>query len=389
MVLTMVALVALIGIVGLAIDFGFAYDYKQRAQIAADAAAIAAALDPDDFKNAGRELAKANEFLHVPDGNEEDDCQNYNRQQVCINHPPKEGDYAGDNNYYEAVIMQPHPTFLLGIVGTNTLGIKARAVSIAGGGCGSGSVTCVQVGSVEIKNSRQLRAEQCNLYFNSSLKCDGQLLANLVEVYTTASVDDDGCNYKGIAQEASRVDVRPESPPFPTCDEICSLRVSKGLTPCDPPHTSEFKCTNTSTIKPGCYNKGISVEPGGGKQCTFAPGDFYIKGKFEIKKTSGSVADIEGSSFYIENGGDNAYVNIAEGVKMNMVTRKGGDYNDEILFYLKPGAGQEFHITDGSRTDLTGKIIAMGAYFESDGNTYFYPAGGGGAGVSDECLLVE
>jgi Putative Flp pilus-assembly TadE/G-like len=125
MVLICLAIVTIMGIVGLVADVGSLQAQKQRMQTAADSAALAAAqeLNYGDSASAGKADAASNGFTNGQNG-----------IVVKINNPPLSGPNAGKPGYIEAIVSRPEPTFFLRVLGLTTITLKARAVSAVGDG---------------------------------------------------------------------------------------------------------------------------------------------------------------------------------------------------------------------------------------------------------------
>jgi len=94
-VVIILAVVAMIGFVALAVDGGRVFAEKRQAQNAADAAAFAAAMaavEEKDPQTAALEQAALNDY------------ETAGATRVSVYHPPVEGPYTGDDQYYQVVI---------------------------------------------------------------------------------------------------------------------------------------------------------------------------------------------------------------------------------------------------------------------------------------------
>jgi hypothetical protein len=162
LVLTAICMTVLMGFLGLGIDVGLLFQARQRVQTAADAAAIAAALDylyngsATTAQAAGQAAATANGFTNGSNG-----------VQVTINVPPASGpDQSG--NFAEAVITDPSPTNFMPLFGFSTITVAGRAVAgqpEAGNACiwlmaTSGTALSVQ-------GSYDFNLPNCGIYVNS------------------------------------------------------------------------------------------------------------------------------------------------------------------------------------------------------------------------------
>src|SRR5579864_2583591 len=120
MVLICLAMVAILGLIGVVADVGTLQAQKQSMQTAADSAALAAAQESTygDTVAAGKADAASNGFT---DG--------ANSVAVSINNPPTSGPNAGTSGYLEAVVKSPEPTYFLRVLGFSSINMSARAVA--------------------------------------------------------------------------------------------------------------------------------------------------------------------------------------------------------------------------------------------------------------------
>ena len=242
-VLTLAGLTAILGVIGLAIDLGLMFDSKQRAQMAADAGALAAALSPGDYDAAAKEMAKANGFEH-----------DVGTIKVYPVTPPQTGEHTGSANkdkYFEVTVREDYPTYFLKMIGFNAFPIEVRAVA---GIDGTGN--CMVAGIATTENSLKLIADDCNLYFSSL---------------------DDQDNI-----EADQINIgKPNPPPpgtFPTSSQFNC--------------TKESECDKGGTLNAGCH-KTIEIKG----SCTFGPGAYYIKE--EMKFNNNEKATGSGVTFFL------------------------------------------------------------------------------------------
>ncbi len=125
MVLICLAIITIMGLIGLVADVGFLQAQKQLMQTAADSAALAAAqeLNYGDSVAAGKADAASNGFANGQNG-----------IVVTINNPPKSGPNTAKSGYIEAIVSRPEPTFFLRVLGLTSITLSARAVSSIGNG---------------------------------------------------------------------------------------------------------------------------------------------------------------------------------------------------------------------------------------------------------------
>src|SRR5262249_39465822 len=130
-VLVALSLTAMISIIAIALDGSLLMDQRRGVQAAADAAALAAAidlyknyaanggLDPNGTaKASGRSVAAANGYTN--DGT---------NSTVTINIPPASGNFAGKAGYAEAIVQFNQQRSFSRIFGTGRISISARAVA--------------------------------------------------------------------------------------------------------------------------------------------------------------------------------------------------------------------------------------------------------------------
>jgi len=121
LVLIILLLVALIGVVGLAVDGGILYSARRSAQSAADNAAMAGAYaicTEADVAAASQSAATANSF-------DDSDPQ----ISVVVNHPPAGGPYAGDDAFVEVIINSQEKPAFIQILYSGAFEVSARAVA--------------------------------------------------------------------------------------------------------------------------------------------------------------------------------------------------------------------------------------------------------------------
>ncbi len=127
LVLVALVMVVLIGFLGFAIDFGYYRFLRRQLQTAADAAAIAGAMDftYGDYSVAGQAASAENGFT------------NGGGITVTMSKPPTTGPYAGAaGNYVQATVTDTAvPTFFSKIFGATAPHLSATAVAEGGINC--------------------------------------------------------------------------------------------------------------------------------------------------------------------------------------------------------------------------------------------------------------
>jgi Flp pilus assembly protein TadG len=145
-VMVAVSLIAVLGMMGLAIDVGQLRLAKQRLQMAADAAALAAGLELTDcgntpncstLKAAAQSALTENSFTG---STLLTNCaaSSTTTLTLTVNNGPcalgAGNPHNGNANYVEVVVSQPQPTYFAGILGISSVLIKTRAEAARTGG---------------------------------------------------------------------------------------------------------------------------------------------------------------------------------------------------------------------------------------------------------------
>lgn len=122
-VIMALAMVALLGFTGLAVDGGGLFFLQRDAQNATDAAVIAATYarctgaGSSEIIEAGTAAAEANGFVDGIDG-----------RAVSVDNPPLHGDKAGDPSYVEVNVSADKPSYFIQVVYQGPLMVSTRAV---------------------------------------------------------------------------------------------------------------------------------------------------------------------------------------------------------------------------------------------------------------------
>jgi Flp pilus assembly protein TadG len=167
LVFVAVSLTVLMGFLAFAADLGLQFHDQRNMQIAADATAVAAALDykyngsKSSALSAGQAAATANGVTNGVNG-----------AVVTINCSPLSGSEtnAGGacNGFFEAIVSQPNSTLFMGVLKRNSMTVAARAV--AGAGTASGCFYGLGTSGIDIpiSGSGSLVAPGCPVYDNSN-----------------------------------------------------------------------------------------------------------------------------------------------------------------------------------------------------------------------------
>lgn len=293
--LTAVALVALLGVMGLAIDTGMMRYDKRVQQTAADAAAIAGAsnLAADGAGSPAVTSGAQNaSYLNgFTDNSGSATCANNPGTIGCItvtvNNPPQSGPHQGDSKYVEALVSDVQPTYFMRILGVQSETVVARAVATnvgAGFGAGGGGGCIVTTGTPTEKltannaglgasGSVILNAPTCGIVDNGNLTANGG--TNLSVNAGSIGV---GGTYNAPSQENCSA-----SPPVGVCPQPCPDGTVCGMPYSGDPLSGKYPIPASSpslgpvTINSGsCSGGGCSgvtcTTVGSVVPCTISPG---------------------------------------------------------------------------------------------------------------------
>jgi hypothetical protein len=282
----MITLVALLLIVGLALDGSNMELQKRRLQIAADAAAIGAAheraLGKTTWAAAGQSDATLNGFTNGSNG-----------ATVTVLSPPTSGPFSGDASAIQAVVTQPVATVLWRLI-VGSSNITARAVTN-----GKPSSSCLD--ALAVSQSRALMLSgtinaSCGVFVNSSnsdaLHLDGG-----------SSMTASAIGVVGSYTNSGTLHTTPTTGQTAITDPIST--VAPTFSSCTPGDTSAKmdSSTGSKTFSPGTYCGGITLS--GGYTATFQPGLYIVTGG--INWNNGATVVGNGVTFYFTTGGGSSY----------------------------------------------------------------------------------
>lgn len=328
-VLTALCLVVLLGFVGIAIDVGLLFRAKQNVRIAADAAAIAGALD------LGYGLSPTTGALNAAAANGITDPT-----QVVVNNPPLHGSHFG-SGYVEVIITQPNPTFFMQLFQFTSMNVAARAVA---GTSGPGPACIYALGGVGITGSGtgSISVPGCDIDVNGGITLSGTttIAANKVRIV-------------GAYTHSGLSSVTPAPVRFSgATDPLASL--------VQPTPTA---CTNLTTpfpnpVTPGCYN---SITVSGNKTINLSPGTYVINGSI----TASGTLTITGSgvTLFLTGG-----IVGSGNVGLNLVAPTSGPYNG-IALWISRTSSTGITLSGTTTTNFQGIIYAPNSDLTVSGST--------------------
>ena len=312
--LTAVGLLMLMGFVGLGVDMGVLRHDKRLQQTAADAAAIAGAMNLNagsSVTQGAYDAAKANGFADTSTF-----CSGTCASSgalgyvtVTVNYSasgctgPCSGPHKNNANYVEVLVSAVQPTYFMKILGFNTQVVTARAVAtnIGGGGPNTGCMYTLGAPAKEIgvdaQGSVTLNAPTCGIVDNGNYTPKGNALTINAGSFGVAGTDQ-GSGPGGTVTCADQSSSNCPSYGAPAgSDPLKSLP-----SPCNLSGYS-FTCTGGSslslngggTVNPGTYSS-ISIQGNG--TVTFNPGVYVIDGNGGFSCSGGPTINGTGVFFY-------------------------------------------------------------------------------------------
>jgi Flp pilus assembly protein TadG len=322
-----------LGFTALAVDGSYLYFMSNRAQAAADSAALAGASQlPDDVAAEAEAISFAEKNIAVADyGNvltgADVTAGTWNSATRTFTPGGTDPDAVEVVVRMDATNNNPVQLFFASIMGSNETGVAASAVATAtGGGDGIGP-NCMQALNTEdadaflVVGTADIYGEGCNIQVDSCHETDAFVASGIPTIDLTVQLDGGGTgsgslNVCGGMNTTEGVDL-PDDPyvnegtgeshgdPFdrPPFD---AMPDPADFANCDYP-TREERNGGTNTLTAGTYCGGISL--GGNGATTLDAGTYFITGgSFEIKGSHSVVGDgvtivLSGSAANLDLGG--------------------------------------------------------------------------------------
>jgi hypothetical protein len=160
--LTVISMTLFMAFLALAIDVGLLFRAKRNAQIAADSAAIAAAMEAQYGYTGCKTVGCAADDAALKNG--------FAATDVTVNTPVKDGYHTG-SGYVEVIVSHANPTFFIGAFYGRPTAFKVSARAVAGI---ISSPACMYIldptgsDSLYIKGKGQITAPGCGIQVDSS-----------------------------------------------------------------------------------------------------------------------------------------------------------------------------------------------------------------------------
>lgn len=275
LVLVAVCLVVFLGFLAMTLDVGAGNRQRRMAQTAADAGALAGAvelfrLDGVGFRHDSAVAAATREVIR--NGFEAGDIVS-----PCPCNPPISGPHAGDIDYIEVRLSKSFATMFGAVFGQNSITFGARGVGgdvpfaqnclVALSPTGS-AITVTNGGSLSTTYVIDGHTYSCGVAVNSS---DG----SAIDVNQSGQLDA-GTSSIGVVGgwDGNKTPIPAPVTGIPTVvDPLANLVQDTAITSCNTNDLATI--TKDTVLLPGVYCGGLTVS---GKTATLSPGTYYIAG---------------------------------------------------------------------------------------------------------------
>ena len=253
----------LMGLLGVGIEVGSWYMTRRTLQTAADAAAIAGALEhargnPGGIVSAAEKEAARN-GVSQPDGD-----------SVVVHSPPTSGTLAGRSDAVEAIVTRQQPPLFAAVLQSGPVTISTRAVALlndAGRACVL-ALDGARNSAVRARGNPNIQMAGCMIAANSNavsaIDMAGNVSVNALSLWTAGDIAVSGNVSLQLAKPATTHTwplLDPYAnvgvPPLPTCSNPKARKINK-----------------TQVLPKGTYCGGIEVS--GNTHLKLEPGEYYL-----------------------------------------------------------------------------------------------------------------
>lgn len=326
--LAALGMTALMGFMGLALDFGYIHRHKRIMQTAADAGAMAGASEI--YRNRRTFISGSAQNATDINGFK----NGTSTTVVTVSSPPTTGVYTGNQQYVEVNITQELPSYFIKIFGVTSTTVRARAVA----GVGARSNNCIYALDPDDEKALTVTS-QSRLTANCGI-VDNSNKYNAFNVESGSQVAATGISVTGGSNVTSGSGVTPavntQQPRQPDPLGYLQPPTYSGCT-----HSNRVKVSSgTFTLNPGVYCGGIEVASGA--TVTFAAGLYIIKDNNSgggLMVGSGSTVRGTGVTFFNTGGDKYRPIEILSGSSADLAAPTSGPWAN-ILFYQDPNAGK-------------------------------------------------
>lgn len=366
-VLVAISLVAIMGIVALAIDGGLLLDQRRDVQAAADSAALAAAsqLWADWGTNQGLDRngkASATALLTASaNGFNNDRVTN----TVTVNIPPTSGFATGLAGYAEVLIQYQEKRYFSAVFGSEDIPVNGRAV--ARGKKNSSDIGVLLLnptaqGALTISGQTGMTVDGRVVIDSNHSKAgvssgSAGLTSTVLDV--TGGINSSGSSYfhaGTINTNAAAVTDFLSNVPAPSTSGMTTQSLST------------YSAAAGETLQPGIYVGGITISSK--PNVTFAPGNYYLQGGGLTM--SGGSSSLTALQVMIYNGANSSgsvgKITLSGGGAVHMTPPSGGDYAGMAIFQDRTST-QPITLSGGSTWDFKGTVYGAKAHVDVSGGS--------------------
>ena len=364
------ALPILLGVSALAVDAGFWYANKRVAQSAADAGAIAGALevmrlnqDPDE------PVITEGDILIIALASGEDN--GYDADQgdtIEVNYPPDSGSFIGAGDAVEVIIQQPADVYLAGIFMEEEVSVAARAVAVV-----DVNDTCIWGLNPTAKNTVKISGSAnvnlpCGIMSNSddpteSIGVDGGGCVHATKI-KTAGGSNGNCIHPNALENVTQVNdplLNTQPPSYGGCDDASNIKVNSGDTV-----TLDAQANGGQLVLCG------KIDVTGGT-LDFTPGEYILDGA-AVSLSGGAVNGTDVSFYITEDSGQGDNISISAGSIVDLSAPWDGQ-NPGVLFYQDRNGPENIQhsFTGAADMNLEGILYFPNADLKFAGGTTIDP----------------
>jgi hypothetical protein len=387
--LVALCLVIILAFTALAVDGGFLLADRRNLQGAADAAALAAAIDlyENYSTNSGTDPNSTAKTSAQDTAKDYGYADGKNNVTVTVNIPPKSGDYVGKAGYVEVIIVMQQQRFFSNVIGSGNMPVSARAVAVGGGGTeGNGIIILAPTGSntLQASHSGTINVTGGNIIVDSSdengmhLSATGNIQANNIYVdgplqspnpggYSSSTgqviLNDSTKVQSGYAADPLKTLAAPSVPNTNYGNvQINSwnpgAQVSNG-------QTYGNVSGNTITLNPGYYSGGLTInDNNSAHKYVLSSGVYYFGGNVQISNFAGTMTDNgNGVCLYLASGGFTYSSNSGSSPSISLPTISSGTYSGYPVIYQSHGSPygtsadtSDFQFSGGGTINVSGTI---------------------------------
>jgi len=373
LLITVLAVIVLLGSLALAADVGYWRYMRRNMQTAADAAAIAGATETIHNSSlvvsAARADASKNGFTDGEDN-----------VIVTVNNPPASGPLSTPNgglytsrsdssSYVEVIVTQPQPTFFAKIFGRTSQMVRARAVAYAGETAGDSCIIALNPDAnraLRVEGAANVHAD-CNVCVSSddpgALTVGGGSPSNPSELIAEGVSIAGGYDLNGANATLNPLPDPEDSAPY--CgDPLAGINPPENwqTMPCE---KTDYIAHDNTTLHPGRYCGGIKVLAG--VEVPFEDGLYIIDGGYGLQNAAGSTLTGDHVTFYNTGGGPYGDGKITINGNSATDLEAGAPGYEGILFFQDPQNTQDAKFNGNSETTMLGALYFPTALVTFDG----------------------